>query len=115
MSHSDPSFCFDIAPVELRIARDPASPGRVEKFTHSAHLMRRLDAIGRRQLLILALTEGGQELPAQHLEALNLYLRSLRGLRSFKRVSTTLWTTKYAWSQLRESLDIPTLAILVAV
>ncbi|HWA27834.1 MAG TPA: hypothetical protein VG734_19420 [Lacunisphaera sp.] len=106
---------FEIAPVELRVARDPAGASRVHKFTRSNHLMAMFDAIGRQQLVILSLTEGGQEMPVQHVDALNHYLRSLRGLRSFKRVALMRWNTKWAWAQLREMNNIPTLAFVVTI
>jgi hypothetical protein len=106
----------EIPPVELRIGTSPTSAGRVEKFVAAGRLMARLDAIGRKQHMILSLTEAGQPLPQQHVDAMNLYLHHNKGLRSFKRVhqSGTI-SNKYAWSEFREKLNIPTLAVLVSV
>ena len=113
--NTDSPDYFDIAPVELRVARNEAGPGRLEKFTSSAHLMRRLDVIGCEQLTIIAVAEAAQPWEQHHVDALNLYLRSLRGLRSFKRVAKMGWRTKWGWDQLREMNGIPTLAIIVSV
>lgn len=103
-----------IPPVELRVGAK--LPGRVERYDHAGHLLRRLDVLGREQKHILGLTEAGQPLPEQHVEALNLYLHSCKGLRSFKRVNQSgSALNKYAWSEFRAKLNIPELAVLVSV
>ncbi len=106
----------EIPVIELRVAAKEGSAGRVEKFDDAGRLMHRLDEIGRRQHFILSLTEAGQPMPPQHVEAMNLYLHNNTGLRSFKRVhqSGTAYN-KFAWSEFRERLNIPTLAVIMPV
>jgi hypothetical protein len=106
---------LEIPPVELRVTTSLTSAGKVERYNSAGRLMHRLDEIGRRKLIILSLTEGGQVMPAQHVEAMNLYLHNNHGMRSFKRVCQTRFANKFGWAEFRERLNIPTLAILVNV
>lgn len=115
MSKIESPDYFSIPPVELRVSAAAEGKGRFERYDQANALMRRLDEIGRRQLFIVAVNEAGQPWAAEHIEILNLYLLSQRGLRGFRRVTPLPWRTRYAWSALRESLHIPELAVLVAV
>lgn len=106
----------EIPPVELRVGATPTSVGRVEKYDHASRLMHRLDEIGRRQLVILSMSEAGQPHTQIHVDALTHYLHSCKGLRSLKRVFTCRMVyNKYAWAELRARLNIPQLAIIVSV
>jgi len=109
------SIYMQIPAVELHVAAARPSTVIVEKYDSASRLMHRLDILGRKQQKIKAITEGGQEMPAVHVEALNLYLQANRGLRSFRRVAAAPVFTKYGWSEFREKLNIPTLAVLVSV
>lgn len=115
MNSIDSPDYFTIAPIELRVSTTPTGVGRVEKYTKANHLMRRLDEVGRRKLFIVAVAEAAQPWAANHIEVLNLYLVSQRGLRGFRRITPVRWNTRYAWGALREHLRIPELAVLVAL
>lgn len=112
---SDHAMYFGIPPVALTVSKSGNPPGRVEHYAQANKLMRRLDVIGREQLTLLAVTEAGQPWAEDQVDALNLCLRTQKGLRSFKRVAKMGWLTKWGWDQLREMNDIPRLAVLVAV
>jgi hypothetical protein len=93
--------------VEITVARAPAALGRAEAFNSSLWLMRRLGEIGQRGLVVRSLTEGGAPWPERSVDALNHYLRAGRGLRYFKRICATRWSTKYAWAELRHLIGAP--------
>jgi hypothetical protein len=115
MNTSDSPDYFTIPTVDLRVSKTADGTGRAERYEQANHLMRRLDEIGRRQLFIVGVAEAAQPWTSAHVEVLNLYLLSQRGLRGFKRTTPVRWNTRYAWSNLREHLRIPELAVLVAV
>lgn len=115
MNTFDSPDYFTIPPVDLQVAKVAAGKGRAERYDRANALMRRLDEIGRRQLFIVGMAEAAQPWSPQHIDVLNLYLLSQRGLRGFRRITPVCWNTRYAWNALREHLRIPELAVLVAL
>lgn len=103
---------FEIPEITLTVGTSPESKGHVEKFTAANQLMQRLDVVGKNKLVLLAIAEAGVDLAEHHVDAINHYLWSCSGLRSFKRVARMGWKTKYGWTQLRESLSVPVKAFI---
>jgi hypothetical protein len=106
MSDDVVSRYFEIEPVVLMVARGP-SHCAAERFVRSNALMRRLDEIGRRRLVLVLVELDGSRLCARSLGALNIYLGAGRGLAAFRRVCRAgLWLDRWAWYELRIRLAL---------
>jgi hypothetical protein len=97
---------YRIAPVILRIARSPEFVGRIERFDNSLKLLRRLDVVGRRRLVVLEMIEDSGRVSELLVDALNHYLRTGHGLRYFRR-GRHLCSDAFAWSELRALVGFP--------
>ena len=96
---------YAIETVQLRVATQTGL-GRTENYRNALRLMRRLEAIGTRKLIILAMCEAGRSIPTLQVNALNHYLRTGFGLRYFRR-SNREWQDATAWYTLRELVGFP--------
>lgn len=96
---------FGIAPVTLVVAGSRAQRHRSQTFSHSSHLMRRLDEIGRRGLTIERLSVSAEEVSPPKVIALNMYLDAAKGLGPFRRLCPQ-WLLKYGWGELQERLSL---------
>lgn len=95
---------YVIGPVKLRVARRVEEVGRSELFHNSRTLLRRLNQIGQRRLVVQSIAEGGKLMPDLHVDALTLYLWAGDGLKYFRR--TCRFQDAAAWDALKTQLCI---------
>lgn len=103
MSEETPA-AYLIPPTSVRIARRVEEVGRTENFQNSRTLLRRLQQVGERKLVIQSIAEGGKPMPDLHVDALLHYLWAGGGLKYHRRSSHR--QDAESWQMLKTRLSI---------